>query len=89
MDSRMDRWILSLLRALQNFETAVRENVTINGQPWEEAADDSRLQSGRRRFHSLPAPWVWLALVLSRGRRGPIERGASDLMYGSKNSFLG
>ncbi|NXS36493.1 NSL1 protein, partial [Pomatostomus ruficeps] len=32
--------------ALWNFETAVRENVTINGQPWEEAADDSRLQSG-------------------------------------------
>ncbi|NXP59063.1 NSL1 protein, partial [Chloropsis cyanopogon] len=31
--------------ALQNFETAVRENVTINGQPWEEASDDSRLQS--------------------------------------------
>ncbi|NXO83964.1 NSL1 protein, partial [Sitta europaea] len=30
--------------ALQNFETAVRENVTINGQAWEEAADDSRLQ---------------------------------------------
>ncbi|NWV82311.1 NSL1 protein, partial [Dasyornis broadbenti] len=30
---------------LQNFETAVRENVTINGQPWEEASDDSRLQS--------------------------------------------
>uniref|UniRef100_A0A8C9MS38 NSL1 component of MIS12 kinetochore complex n=1 Tax=Serinus canaria TaxID=9135 RepID=A0A8C9MS38_SERCA len=42
MDSRMERWILSLLRALQNFETAVRENVTINGQPWEEASDDSR-----------------------------------------------
>ncbi|NWW16327.1 NSL1 protein, partial [Falcunculus frontatus] len=32
--------------ALWNFETAVRENVTINGQPWEEAADDSRLQGG-------------------------------------------
>ncbi|NWR47604.1 NSL1 protein, partial [Regulus satrapa] len=31
--------------ALQNFETAVRESVTINGQPWEEASDDSRLQS--------------------------------------------
>ncbi|NXO37038.1 NSL1 protein, partial [Locustella ochotensis] len=30
--------------ALQNFETAVRENVTINGQAWEEASDDSRLQ---------------------------------------------
>ncbi|NXP98528.1 NSL1 protein, partial [Vidua macroura] len=28
-----------------NFETAVRENVTINGQPWEEASDDSGLQS--------------------------------------------
>ncbi|NXD98214.1 NSL1 protein, partial [Chaetorhynchus papuensis] len=32
--------------ALWNFETAVRENVTINGQPWDEAGDDSRLQSG-------------------------------------------
>ncbi|NWV68027.1 NSL1 protein, partial [Malurus elegans] len=32
--------------ALWNFETAVRENVTINGQPWEEASDDSQLQSG-------------------------------------------
>ncbi|XP_059697053.1 kinetochore-associated protein NSL1 homolog [Haemorhous mexicanus] len=30
---------------LWNFETAVRENVTINGQPWEEASDDSRLLS--------------------------------------------
>ncbi|NXG70383.1 NSL1 protein, partial [Baryphthengus martii] len=30
---------------LQNFETAVRENVTINGQPWEETSDDSELQS--------------------------------------------
>ncbi|TRZ26117.1 hypothetical protein HGM15179_000967 [Zosterops borbonicus] len=29
----------------RNFETAVRENVTINGQPWEEASDESRLQS--------------------------------------------
>ncbi|NXF70016.1 NSL1 protein, partial [Ciccaba nigrolineata] len=32
--------------ALWNFETAVRENVTINGQPWEETSDDSELQSG-------------------------------------------
>uniref|UniRef100_H0YXW5 NSL1 component of MIS12 kinetochore complex n=1 Tax=Taeniopygia guttata TaxID=59729 RepID=H0YXW5_TAEGU len=31
--------------ALWNFETAVRDNVTINGQPWEEASDDSRLPS--------------------------------------------
>ncbi|NWR17933.1 NSL1 protein, partial [Emberiza fucata] len=30
--------------AIWNFETAVRENVTINGQPWDEASDDSRLQ---------------------------------------------
>ncbi|XP_075563095.1 kinetochore-associated protein NSL1 homolog [Pelecanus crispus] len=29
-----------------NFETAVRENVTINGQPWEVTSDDSSLQSG-------------------------------------------
>ncbi|XP_032845075.2 kinetochore-associated protein NSL1 homolog [Tyto alba] len=28
------------------FETAVRENVTINGQPWEETLGDSQLQSG-------------------------------------------
>ncbi|KFV96982.1 Kinetochore-associated protein NSL1, partial [Fulmarus glacialis] len=32
--------------ALWNFETAVRENVTINGQPWEETSDDSELQTG-------------------------------------------
>ncbi|KFV78277.1 Kinetochore-associated protein NSL1, partial [Struthio camelus australis] len=31
---------------LQNFETAVQENITINGQPWEETSDDSELQSG-------------------------------------------
>ncbi|NWU56262.1 NSL1 protein, partial [Dromas ardeola] len=31
--------------ALWNFETAVRENVTINGQPWEEISEDSKLQS--------------------------------------------
>ncbi|NXC12658.1 NSL1 protein, partial [Corythaeola cristata] len=31
--------------ALWNFETAVRENVTINGQPWEETSGDSELQS--------------------------------------------
>ncbi|XP_061847387.1 kinetochore-associated protein NSL1 homolog isoform X2 [Colius striatus] len=30
----------------RNFETAVRENVTINGQHWEEASDDSQLHSG-------------------------------------------
>ncbi|NXQ81257.1 NSL1 protein, partial [Nyctibius grandis] len=32
--------------ALWNFETAVRENVTINGQPWEETSDNSELHSG-------------------------------------------
>ncbi|XP_064365744.1 kinetochore-associated protein NSL1 homolog isoform X2 [Dromaius novaehollandiae] len=32
--------------ALWNFETAVQENVTINGQPWEETSGDSELQSG-------------------------------------------
>ncbi|NXJ52039.1 NSL1 protein, partial [Spizaetus tyrannus] len=32
--------------ALWNFETAVQENVTVNGQPWEETSDDSELQSG-------------------------------------------
>ncbi|NXV44380.1 NSL1 protein, partial [Uria aalge] len=31
--------------ALWNFETAVRENVTINGQPWEETSENSELQS--------------------------------------------
>ncbi|NXG65215.1 NSL1 protein, partial [Hemiprocne comata] len=30
--------------ALWNFETAVRENVTIDGQPWEEISGDSELQ---------------------------------------------
>ncbi|XP_010145538.1 PREDICTED: kinetochore-associated protein NSL1 homolog, partial [Eurypyga helias] len=29
-----------------NFETAVRENVTINGQPWEETSEDSKLHCG-------------------------------------------
>ncbi|NXS92862.1 NSL1 protein, partial [Jacana jacana] len=29
-----------------DFEAAVRENVTINGQAWEETSDDSELQSG-------------------------------------------
>ena len=43
-------WLLRLCRVLQNFETAVRENVTINGQPWEETSDDSELQSGMRWF---------------------------------------
>ncbi|XP_023779075.1 kinetochore-associated protein NSL1 homolog, partial [Cyanistes caeruleus] len=40
-----DGRILSLSRALQNFEKKVQENVTINGQPWEEASDDSPLQN--------------------------------------------
>ncbi|NWH75452.1 NSL1 protein, partial [Piaya cayana] len=31
---------------LWNFETAVRENVTINGQPWEETSEVSHLQDG-------------------------------------------
>uniref|UniRef100_A0A8C3TNW3 NSL1 component of MIS12 kinetochore complex n=1 Tax=Catharus ustulatus TaxID=91951 RepID=A0A8C3TNW3_CATUS len=31
--------------ALWNFETAVRENVTINGQAWEEAPEESQLQN--------------------------------------------
>ena len=48
MGSWMDGWVLSLCRALQNFETAVRENVTINGQAWEEAPEESQLQSGRQ-----------------------------------------
>ncbi|NXD75425.1 NSL1 protein, partial [Halcyon senegalensis] len=32
--------------ALWNFEAALRENVTVNGQPWEEASDDSELKNG-------------------------------------------
>ncbi|XP_062493069.1 kinetochore-associated protein NSL1 homolog [Pezoporus occidentalis] len=32
--------------ALWNFKTAVQENVTINGQPWDEAQDDSKPESG-------------------------------------------
>ncbi|NXR08722.1 NSL1 protein, partial [Semnornis frantzii] len=32
--------------ALWNFETAVRENVTINGQAWDETSDDSEPYSG-------------------------------------------
>ncbi|NWI89644.1 NSL1 protein, partial [Pitta sordida] len=31
---------------LWNFETALRENVTIHGQPWDETEDDSKPQSG-------------------------------------------
>lgn len=52
-------WLLKLSRALQNFETAVQENVTINGQPWEETSDDSELQSGMLRFPSISC-WVVL-----------------------------
>ncbi|KAJ7422993.1 Kinetochore-associated protein NSL1 like protein [Pitangus sulphuratus] len=32
--------------AVWNFETALRENVTINGQPWEEATDEPSPPSG-------------------------------------------
>ncbi|NXN23766.1 NSL1 protein, partial [Nycticryphes semicollaris] len=32
--------------AIWDFETAVRENITINGQAWEETSDGSELQSG-------------------------------------------
>ncbi|XP_064270349.1 kinetochore-associated protein NSL1 homolog isoform X2 [Passer domesticus] len=35
-----------------DFQTAVRENVTINGQPWEEVSDNSRLQ-GDSNFNIL------------------------------------
>ncbi|NWW43628.1 NSL1 protein, partial [Pedionomus torquatus] len=35
-----------LSRVLQDLETAVQENVTINGQAWKETSDDSQLQSG-------------------------------------------
>uniref|UniRef100_A0A7M4DW76 NSL1 component of MIS12 kinetochore complex n=1 Tax=Crocodylus porosus TaxID=8502 RepID=A0A7M4DW76_CROPO len=30
---------------LQNFETAVQENITINGEPWQETSDEDELQS--------------------------------------------
>ncbi|XP_067421095.1 kinetochore-associated protein NSL1 homolog [Emydura macquarii macquarii] len=32
--------------ALWNFETAVQENITINGQPWQETSDEAELQNG-------------------------------------------
>ncbi|NWS45634.1 NSL1 protein, partial [Probosciger aterrimus] len=32
--------------ALWNFKAAVQENITINGQPWDETKDDSKRQSG-------------------------------------------
>uniref|UniRef100_A0A8C8SE10 NSL1 component of MIS12 kinetochore complex n=1 Tax=Pelusios castaneus TaxID=367368 RepID=A0A8C8SE10_9SAUR len=32
--------------ALWNFETAVQENITINGQPWQETSDETELQNG-------------------------------------------
>ncbi|NXN18179.1 NSL1 protein, partial [Indicator maculatus] len=32
--------------ALWNFETAMRENITVNGQPWDETSGDSDLYSG-------------------------------------------
>ncbi|KYO43627.1 kinetochore-associated NSL1-like protein [Alligator mississippiensis] len=32
--------------ALWNFETAVQENITINGEPWQETSDEDELQSG-------------------------------------------
>ncbi|KFQ42467.1 PREDICTED: kinetochore-associated protein NSL1 homolog, partial [Nestor notabilis] len=38
--------LLKLSCVLQNFKTAVQENVTINGQPWDETNDDSKPQSG-------------------------------------------
>ncbi|NXX47035.1 NSL1 protein, partial [Tricholaema leucomelas] len=36
--------------ALWNFETAVRENVTINGEPWEETSTESEPYSSSMRF---------------------------------------
>lgn len=33
------------MHLLQNFEAAVRENVTINGQPWAETSADSEPNS--------------------------------------------
>uniref|UniRef100_A0A8C0V4E9 NSL1 component of MIS12 kinetochore complex n=1 Tax=Cyanistes caeruleus TaxID=156563 RepID=A0A8C0V4E9_CYACU len=42
-----------LSRALQNFEKKVQENVTINGQPWEEASDDSPIKILEDQFDEL------------------------------------
>ncbi|XP_074846101.1 kinetochore-associated protein NSL1 homolog [Carettochelys insculpta] len=36
----------ALADALWNFETAVQENITINGQPWQETSDEVELQNG-------------------------------------------
>lgn len=38
--------ILIAIHFLQNFETAVQENITINGEPWQETSDEDELQSG-------------------------------------------
>uniref|UniRef100_A0A7M4DVV2 NSL1 component of MIS12 kinetochore complex n=1 Tax=Crocodylus porosus TaxID=8502 RepID=A0A7M4DVV2_CROPO len=37
--------ILIVIHFLQNFETAVQENITINGEPWQETSDEDELQS--------------------------------------------
>ncbi|XP_050806212.1 kinetochore-associated protein NSL1 homolog [Gopherus flavomarginatus] len=36
----------ALRDALWNFETAVQENITINGHPWQETSDEAELQNG-------------------------------------------
>ncbi|NXP28991.1 NSL1 protein, partial [Scytalopus superciliaris] len=38
-------WIAGVSRVLQKFERALRKNVTIKGQRWEEVTDDSKPQS--------------------------------------------
>lgn len=67
-------WLPKLSRVLQNFETAVRENVTINGQPWEETSEGSELQSGMCCFPSVSC-WVvlfwFLRVVFLMGQFSP------------------
>lgn len=75
-------WLPKLSRVLQNFETAVRENVTINGQPWEETSEGSELQSGMCCFPSVSC-WVvlfwFLPVVFLMGQFSPSAvRGGKD-----------
>ncbi|XP_075606117.1 kinetochore-associated protein NSL1 homolog [Balearica regulorum gibbericeps] len=67
--------------ALWNFETAVRENVTINGQPWEETSDDSELQSG-------PVLVNVLICDLEEEMEGAFTQLAADISQGSSIKIL-
>lgn len=59
--------VLQPLNLLQNFEAAVRENVTINGQPWGDASASSEpcgtwgcslVSRGFRYLFVLSASWL-------------------------------